>query len=93
MKTLETIATGTPDGQITFPAPAGLSEGKHRVKVEIDEQKAVEPTETPPKPKRYYKGRPVYDKEDLKHMKNDLPPEHEWKKELGIGRASRWIGD
>lgn len=82
MKTVETIATVTADGQVTFPAPPGVTLGKHRVRVEISDDIIGEPEH--PKPKSYRNGRPVYDEEDMKQMKPDLPPETEWAKELKI---------
>ena len=78
MKVVECDATVTPDGQITLPAPPGLAQGKHRVRIEIID---AEPSDLP-KPKRWFKGRPVYDEEDMKKMKPHLPPETDWMKEL-----------
>lgn len=74
MKTLDTLATVTPDGKITVDAPDGIKPGTHRVRLQIEEE-VIE------RVREFYKGRPVYTEDDRANMDCPLPPEPEWEKE------------
>src|SRR5262245_1729808 len=86
---IDAVATVTSDGNmtVTVPAPASCNVGEHKIKILVAASDAKaqyqEALQNLPQPKRYFKGRPVYDREDRKHMSPLLPPEEEWGKELG----------
>ncbi len=90
MIAIEAEATVTPDGRITMDttAPSNCPVGVHRIRIEVLEARPPFDREAAlkrmPVPKEYFKGRPVYDEEDLRHMLPHLPPEDDWAREHGI---------